>query len=348
MSGPAVKCVGLSRAYGATPAVRSVSFSVEDTTMLALLGPSGCGKTTTLRLIGGFEEPDTGTVEIKGALVAGPSTFVPPEKRRVGMVFQDYALFPHLNIRQNIAYGMKDSKEDKELLEWLIELVGLVGLDSRWPHELSGGEQQRVALARALGPKPDVVLLDEPFSNLDTSLRMKVRSDVRRILRAVGVTVIFVTHDQEEALSLADTVAVMFDGQVMQVDTPENLYSHPTSLRVASFLGEANILDGEATNGLVQCELGRFPYNGVADTPLEGPVKVLIRPEALQLELQNQDGPSAKVTDREYYGHDQMILAQLPSGQALRCRSGPEITVQEGDQVGLRVQPPVSVFARPN
>ncbi len=342
MDGLAVRCEGLSKAFGATLAVKDASFTVEEGQLLALLGPSGCGKTTALRLIAGFEAPETGTVEIKKRLVTGPKTFVSPEARRIGMVFQDYALFPHLNVRRNIAYGVPKSPRREELLDWLIELVGLTGLGLRWPHELSGGEQQRVALARALAPQPDVVLLDEPFSNLDTSLRVKIRSEVRRILREVGISAVFVTHDQDEALSLADSVAVMLDGWVVQVDTPEGLYAHPSSLAVAAFLGEANVLDGEAVDGTVQCELGPLPFTGTA----QGRVKVLIRPEALRL-YQVEEG-ICEVEEREYFGHDQVVLVRLPSGHLIRCRCGPDVSVNRGDRVDLHVNTPVAVYSDPS
>ena len=194
-----------------------------------------------------------------------------------------------------------------------------------------------------------MILLDEPFSNLDAALRVRVRSDLKRILRAAGTPpVIFVTHDQDEALSFADKVAVMFDGQVVQIDTPQNLYAHPNSLRVATFLGEANVLEGRLSNGLVSCELGNLPYAQDSETHAEAQTKILIRPESLQLVKKDSELPTGEVMDREYYGHDQMILVQMPSGQILRCRCSPNTPVEKGDRVGLSIKTPVSLFQPTN
>ncbi len=341
MGEPAVRCTDLTKAFGPVYAVERVSFTVEQGSLLGLLGPSGVGKTTTLRLIAGFETPDAGTVEIGGRVVTSSSGVVPPEKRRVGMVFQDYALFPHLSVRQNIAYGIPKEAESNGRVQEVMELVGLTEVESSQPHELSGGEQQRVALARALAPNPAVVLLDEPFSNLDAALRAKVRSEVKRILQEVGASAIFVTHDQEEALSLADRVGVMLHGRVVQVDTPEGLYASPASLAVAMFLGEANILDGQAASGFVECELGRLPTLQKQD----GMVKVMVRPETVMLGPLSPGALEAQVVEREFYGHDQMVVVRLPSGQLLRSRSGPDVVMQRGDLVQPHVESPVAVFA---
>ena len=341
MSEPVVRCTDISKAFGAIPVLRNVSFTVDEGSLLALLGPSGVGKTTTLRVIAGFESPDSGTVEIGGSIVTGPGTLVPPERRRVGMVFQDYALFPHLSVRRNIAYGLPKGADSSRRVQEIVDLVGLAGAESRLPHELSGGEQQRVALARALAPNPAVVLLDEPFSNLDASLRARVRSEVKRILREVGTSAIFVTHDQEEALSLADRIGVMLQGQVVQVDTPEALYARPSSPEVASFLGEANVLDGQASDGFVRCELGILP----TAQKQEGRVMVVVRPEAVALSPAEPGALTAEVVEREFYGHDQMVVLRLPSGRLIRSRFGPDLIIQPGDLVEPRIQTPVGVFA---
>src|SRR5215207_829816 len=237
----------LSKSYNGTTVLQNVSLSVRAGQIMALLGPSGCGKTTMLRLIAGFEWPDGGTIAINGRVVASGSVRVPAEDRRVGMVFQEYALFPHLSVADNIAFGLKNGKREKEArVGDMLALVGLSGLGERMPYELSGGQQQRIALARALAPQPDILLLDEPFSNLDAALRGQVRAEVRAILNQSNITCVFVTHDQEEALSLADEVAVILAGQVAQVALPQRLYRHPTSREVAAFVGEANFLLGEA------------------------------------------------------------------------------------------------------
>ena len=230
-----VRLSGVSRSYGPVRAVKDLGLAVTRGEILALLGPSGCGKTTTLRLIAGFEPPDSGTVEVGGRTVAGPGTNVPPEKRRVGMVFQDYALFPHLSVEQNVSYGLPNWKKGR--VEEVLALTHLVGLGGRMPHELSGGQQQRVALARALAPEPAVVLLDEPFSNLDASLRIRVRSEMREILRDAGATAVFVTHDQEEAFAVADRVVIIDRGKVQQVGSPDAILRAPANAFVADFIG---------------------------------------------------------------------------------------------------------------
>jgi iron(III) transport system ATP-binding protein len=333
-----VRLRGVSRSYGPVEAVRSLNLDVKRGEILTLLGPSGCGKTTTLRLIAGFEPPDSGTVEVGGRTVAGPGILVAPENRRVGMVFQDYALFPHLSVARNVAYGLPRNKRSETRISEVLELTHLSGLGERMPHELSGGQQQRVALARALAPEPDIVLLDEPFSNLDASLRARVRSEMREILNRAGATAVFVTHDQEEALSLADEVAVMLGGTVVQSAPPEELYHHPATREVASFVGDANFLPGTAENGHVRCELGTIPTLGSG----EGEVEIMLRPEALVLRA--LPNGQATVEDREFYGHDQLLKLRLDSGRTLRARlvGGPGFSL--GERVAVSVWGPVVVF----
>ncbi|MDX2137036.1 MAG: ABC transporter ATP-binding protein [Chloroflexota bacterium] len=302
MSAPefAVECIDLTKTYDRQPVLRGVSLRVKAGQIVALLGPSGCGKTTTLRMIAGFETPDGGSVLIDGRVVADARSSQPAEVRRVGMVFQEYALFPHLNVYENVAFGLRGNQKAARVAE-MLTLVGLGGLDKRMPHELSGGQQQRVALARALAPAPRVLLLDEPFSNLDTALRAQVRTEISAILRQAGITAILVTHDQEEALSLADEVAVMFEGQVAQVAEPQTLYRQPTSRAVAAFVGEANFLPAKAHGMTARCALGDLTL----DEHASGAVDVLLRPEQLQLVTSN-DG-AGRVLWREFYGHTQRI-----------------------------------------
>jgi iron(III) transport system ATP-binding protein len=328
MNNITIRCRNLSKKFDDVCAVNGVNLTLHKGHFLALLGPSGCGKTTMLRLLAGFEPPDRGEIEIAGRPAGGDGLHVPPEQRNVSMVFQEYALFPHMNVARNVAYGIpKGVDKDKRVRETL-RLVGLNDVKERMPHELSGGQQQRVALARALASDPDVVLLDEPFSNLDAGLRRQVRSEVRRILRQAHATVIFVTHDQEEALSLADEVAVMMEGRIVQVDTPLNLYRRPVSRQVATFLGDANFLPGRADHNRVTCELGQLSTACIH----RGPVEVLLRPEELQL-IPNQAG-SAKVIKREFFGHDQLVGVRLESGTRLQSR----LLSSAGDfQPGLRV-----------
>jgi iron(III) transport system ATP-binding protein len=315
----AIRLEGVSKSFGATHAVREVTLEIVHGELMAVLGPSGCGKTTLLRLIAGFEDPDRGRVTVGEETVAGPGRIVPPEKRRVGMVFQDYALFPHLTVEANIGFGLSRRPRDEReaLTRGTLELVGLQHKASRYPHELSGGERQRVALARALAPEPEVVLLDEPFSSLDATLRGDLRREVELILRDAEATALLVTHDQEEALSLADRLAVMREGRIVQVGAPEEVYGRPASRWAAQFVGEVNVLAGVAREGGVETELGRFDLRA----PATGTVHVAVRPE--QLELTARHDGNAEVVSREFRGHDVLyrlrheggrtVLVQLPS-----------------------------------
>jgi iron(III) transport system ATP-binding protein len=315
----AIRLEGISKSFGATRAVEEVTLAVERGELMAVLGPSGCGKTTLLRLIAGFEAPDNGSVEVGEETVAGPARLVPPERRRVGMVFQDYALFPHLSVEANVAFGLsRRTREERDsLTRRTLELVGLQHKTGRHPHELSGGERQRVALARALAPEPEVVLLDEPFSSLDATLRADLRREVELILRDAEATALLVTHDQEEALSLADRLAVMREGRIVQVGAPEEVYGRPASRWAAQFVGEVNVLAGVAREGGVETELGRFDLRA----PATGTVHVAVRPE--QLELSARHDGNAEVVSREFRGHDVLyrlrheggrtVLVQLPS-----------------------------------
>ena len=315
----AIRLEGVSKSFGATHAVREVSLEIVHGELMAVLGPSGCGKTTLLRLIAGFEDPDRGRVTVGDEAVAGPGGIVPPEKRRVGMVFQDYALFPHLTVEANIAFGLSRRPRDEReaLTRRTLELVGLQHKTGRYPHELSGGERQRVALARALAPEPEVVLLDEPFSSLDATLRADLRREVELILRDAEATALLVTHDQEEALSLADRLAVMREGRIVQVGAPEEVYGRPASRWAAQFVGEVNVLAGVAREGGVETELGRFDLRA----PATGTVHVAVRPE--QLEVTARHDGNAEVVSREFRGHDVLyrlrheggrtVLVQLPS-----------------------------------
>jgi iron(III) transport system ATP-binding protein len=335
----AVRCQGLSKTFGRVRAVEGVSLALPSGRFLALLGPSGCGKTTTLRLLAGFEPPDHGEIEIGGRLVNTPGLHVPPEQRSVGMVFQEYALFPHLNVADNVAYGLPKGKEKKKRVEEMLNLVGLPDVPGRMPHELSGGQQQRVALARALAPQPALILLDEPFSNLDAALRQSVREEVRQILRQAGATAIFVTHDQEEALSLADEVAVMIEGTILQIASPQQLYLRPARRDVAAFVGEANFLAGVANGSTVACALGDLPLVETA----HGPVEVLIRPEMARLQL-DPAGPG-RVEQINFFGHDQLVQVSLPAGLRLQARTRPRLDLVPGVQVQVRVEGPVIAYS---
>jgi iron(III) transport system ATP-binding protein len=316
-----VRVRGLSKSFGAIEAVRELNLEIERGELMAVLGPSGCGKTTLLRVIAGFEQPDAGCVVVSDEVVAGPGRTIPPEKRRVGMVFQDYALFPHLSVEGNVAFGLSNRpREERDALtRRTLELVGLQHKARANVHELSGGERQRVALARALAPEPELVLLDEPFSSLDATLRGGLRREVELILRDAEATALLVTHDQEEALSLADRVAVMRDGQIVQVGPPVEVYGEPATRWAAQFVGEVNVLSGVARGGGVETELGVFDLRA----PASGSVQVAVRPE--QLELRADGNGNAEVVAREFRGHDVLyrlrheggktLLVQLPSLQ---------------------------------
>src|SRR5215218_1444133 len=276
----AIEVDAMSKAYGSTAAVDQASLRVEQGAIVALVGPSGSGKTTLLRLIAGFERPDAGTVRIGGREVAGDGAWVEPEERRVGMVFQHGALFPHLTVGANACFGATRAERGAECLE----LVRLADRAGAYPHELSGGERQRVALARALAADPAVVLLDEPFTALDEALRVELREEVALILRAAGASALLVTHSQQEALSLADVVAVMRDGRVVQVGPPEQVYGTPADRWVAEFLGDADVVEGRAADGTAETELGRFPAPG-----LHGAVEIVLRPERVALGPEGRD-----------------------------------------------------------
>ena len=275
-------CHGVSKRYGAVRAVDDAQLCVERGEFVALLGPSGCGKTTLLRLIAGFEEPEAGTVEVAGVPVAGNGAWVPPERRKVGMVFQDYALFPHLTRRRERRFRPRRAGSERPAYPRCSHVVDLCGLGERYPHELSGGQQQRVALARALAPGPELVLLDEPWSNIDPHLRSSMRDELARVLRSIDVTVVLVTHDREEAFSLADRIALMRNGTVVQEGAPEELYLAPATRWAAEFVGAGNFLPGRLANGVVETPVGLFPAQNPGSASA---VEVLIRPELLELEL---------------------------------------------------------------
>ncbi len=340
VEGAIVEATGLVKRFGPTTAVDSVDVSVQSGELLALLGPSGCGKTTTLRLLAGFERPDAGAIQLAGETVVGPKTFVPPERRRIGVVFQDYALFPHLSVTDNVGFGVRDKARRSERVSAMLALVGLTDKARRRPHELSGGEQQRVAIARALAPDPAIVLLDEPFSNLDAALRSRVRGEVRDILAAARATSIFVTHDQEEALSVADRVAVMRDGRVLQCDTPARLYEHPEDRFVATFVGDADVLTGASDGVMCTTPIGKIPL--VQPSP-SGSVEVVLRPEHVRLRL---DGSGDAIVVRVvFFGHDQLVEVRLGTGERVRARLRPEAEFHEGERVAVNVNTPVVAFA---
>lgn len=294
-----------------------ISLSVSEGEILCLLGPSGCGKTTILRAVAGFEKVISGEIYLKGDLVSSSTIHCTPEKRRVGMVFQDYALFPHLSVEANIGFGLHhwDAKLRKVQIHNMLELVGLGGLEGRYPHELSGGQQQRVALARALAPDPVILLMDEPFSNLDPDMTVKMRKELYHLLRQSKTTSILVTHDHDEAFAMADQVAVLDKGCLVQCDTPETIYHLPACPFVAEFVGQADFIPGNIRNGTVETELGSFTnqarYEGSPD------VLVMVRPDDLQI---TQVGVgNARIESRQFRGSENLYTIRLASGHLVHC-----------------------------
>ena len=330
---------GVEVTLGGQPVLRGVDLAADAGTQLALLGPSGCGKTTLLRVLAGLQRIDGGEVRLGTDLVAGVGAHVPPEHRRVGLVFQDWALFPHLTVAANVAYGLpRDERGGRFATPGrrarsaarvgpLLEMVGIAELADRLPGSLSGGQQQRVALARALAPRPSVLLLDEPFSSLDTSLRGSVRSEVAALLRELGVTAVFVTHDQDEAFVLGDEVAVMREGAVVQQAAPAEIYEHPADPWLARFVGEADLLDGEAGGDEALTALGRIPL----DRPASGTVEVLVRPEHVVV----GPGDTATVESVEYHGHDAVSRVRTDAGPVVRSRVTGAPSHRRGDRVAV-------------
>ena len=347
-AGPVIQCEDVSKAYGSMVAVADATLTVEAGEIVSVLGASGCGKTTLLRLIAGFEQVDSGTITLGGEMVSSASSSTPSERRRVGMVFQDYALFPHLTVAANIGFGLDDmSRPDKVArVEETLELVGLSDLGHRYPHELSGGQQQRVAVGRTLAPRPVAVLLDEPFSNLDAGMRSGVSGLVEEILRGRGVATVIVTHDREEAFSMADRVAVMNGGRIEQVDAPGAIFRSPATPFVARITGTSDFIPGQIIDGRAVTEIGRLHWAdssvessgsgspGHGFQPGEGdPVEVLVRPDDF-IVLPNPGGAS-KILAREYRGDAVILVVGLASGASVRCRQGPYSDLPVGTAVDL-------------
>ncbi|RLM87825.1 ABC transporter ATP-binding protein [Halobellus sp. Atlit-38R] len=333
----------LQKSYGSEPVVEGLSLSVREGEILTLLGPSGCGKTTTLRLIAGLERPNGGAVRLNGRSVSG-STFVPPEERGVGVVFQEFALFPHLTARENIAFGLKDRPKDEvdQRVDELLELVDLAGQGDSYPDQLSGGQQQRVALARSLAPEPEILLLDEPFSNLDVDLRVEMREEVRQIIKETGVTAISVTHDQEEALSISDRVAVMNDGEIEQVGDPEGVFQHPESRFVAAFLGYASFIPGYVSGDVVETDLGTVPrdqIHGLAPEYDRTRVDLLVRPDDVSVRRLDCEGVEAcgNVVARRYLGPTFLYEVELDTGESVQCMHNHDENIPDSGPVGLEL-----------
>jgi iron(III) transport system ATP-binding protein len=387
----AIAIRGLSKSFGARDtsfaAVADLDLDIADNSFITLLGPSGCGKTTTLRLIAGYIVPDKGTIEIDGRVLSSPGAVIPPEARGMGMVFQNYAVWPHKTVFENVVFGLKlrrtPAATAKKRVEETLALVNLAGLEGRYPNELSGGQQQRVALARSLVVEPSILLLDEPLSNLDAKLRERMRTELKELQRRTGITFVYVTHDQAEALALSDSIAVINGGRLQQYGTPFEVYAHPANRMVADFMGLVNLVPGQVrdvANGGGRVLIGEFALDIAALDGLKpgDAVDVAIRPEnvrlaALASEASGQRGdskvrapdarpepgssaraaadgavaPRAKITNHVFLGNLSEYYAALPGGQVLRVQTHPLQHFAVGDEVAIEVDATqCSVFRR--
>ena len=317
------------------PAVQEISFAAKEGEILCLLGPSGCGKTTILRAIAGFEPVRSGQIFLSDQLVSSQKVMTPTENRRIGMVFQEYALFPHLRVQDNIAFGLSQSTQSLRAtrVQEMLRLTGLEGFERRYPHELSGGQQQRVALARALVQNPIVLLLDEPFSNLDPDMSGRMRQELHDLLRRTKTTTILVTHDHDEAFAMADRIAVLNQGRLEQFDTPEMMYHLPATPFVADFVGQADFIPGTVSHGMVQTELGEFP--DTLECQDGTTVVVMIRPD--DIHLVPTEGARSRVISRQFRGSENLYTVSLPSGQIVHSSQGSTSIYEAGTAVELRV-----------
>jgi iron(III) transport system ATP-binding protein len=354
-----VSIKGLSKTYDRTaemPAVSDLDLEIRDNEFVTLLGPSGCGKTTTLRLIAGYMAPDAGTIEVGGRILSSRNSVVPPEHRGMGMVFQNYAVWPHKNVFENVVFGLRLRKvptaQARERVAKALALVNLTGLETRLPNELSGGQQQRVALARSLVVEPEILLLDEPLSNLDAKLREHMRGELKQLQRRTGITFIYVTHDQSEALALSDHVAVIHAGRLQQYGTPSEVYSEPANRLVADFMGHVNLLPAKierVANGIGSLTVGGLRLDAV----LPGGLKpgdepdIAVRPENVILQRGGNNGVRAKVRDRTFLGNINEYVVTLETGHAIRVQTHPNDQFAVGDEVGVAFDAThVSIFPR--
>lgn len=339
---PVLELCQLSKIYqhGSTIAAKEISFKLAPSEVLAILGPSGCGKTTLLRLIAGFERPDQGKIYIQGQQVAGNGVWAPPEKRKIGMVFQDYALFPHLNVLQNISFGLNHLPMHTQLAiaHELLHIVELSGLDKRHPHELSGGQQQRVALARALAPNPSLVLLDEPFCNLDADMRREMRREVHRILKQTQTAGLLVTHDQEEAFDVADRVGVLEKGYLHQLDTPESVYHTPVSRFVADFVGQADFIPGKINGNTIQTPIGLLSgpiYSPKGEAiPENTDIEVMIRPDDINLFIDSNG--IGIITHRHFRGSETVYTIEVDNGLIIHSSKSGMPDMVPGNRVSIK------------
>lgn len=329
LTSPALSVRGLTKSFGETTAVTGLDFDVAKCEVVALMGPSGCGKTTTLRLVAGLEQPDGGRISIAGR----ECTRMAPERRGVGFVFQDYALFPHLDVEGNVAFGLNGIAGPKknDRVGEVLELVGLTGESKRFPRELSGGQQQRVALARAIAPRPSLLLLDEPFSNLDAELRRRVRHEVLSIVRSTGAAAVWVTHDRDEGLIVSDRIVLMHEGALRQTGSPSQLWRTPADAWVAGFIGQGDLLPGVVRGGAVRTALGGLRSKGLAEGAR---VKVLVRPGDVTI---GGAGTQGTVVRRHFSGEDNVYCIELEEGTLLHSRQPEAVEIPKGTRVAVRL-----------
>ena len=351
---PSVRLEKLRKTFGNLTAVRDISIEFPEGQITSVLGPSGCGKTTTLNLIAGFLDPESGSISFGDRIIADPARgiAVPSHRRNLGMVFQSYALWPHLSVGENVAYGLKMHKvprpERDIAIKRALQRVQLETHIDRYPHELSGGQQQRVALARAIAYSPQILLFDEPLSNLDAQLREEMRLELKEIHRAIAVTAIYVTHDQAEAMSLSDTIVVMGEGEVLQVGAPRALYDEPQDVRVARFIGKTNVLDARLVDR--QHDLARVKVDGIDDAlrcrtsmsaPMSGSGTLSIRPEAIRLRPAGTEsgGVHGRIASAIYLGNTSQFQVTLANGRTLEAQQMAADALQVGDEVGIEIDP---------
>ncbi len=336
MTVPVVQCVDAMKSFGSVRAVDNVTMALQPGEILSVLGPSGSGKTTLLRLIAGFERLDSGQISIQDRIVSRADRHVPPERRKVGMLFQEYALFPHLTVAQNVAFGLRNLTRDarRRRVADVMDLVRLPGLEDRYPHELSGGQQQRVALARTLAPQPVTMLLDEPLSNLDADMRSEMRREVESILRQNRISTVVVTHDRETAFAMADRIAVMQEGRIEQIDTPAAVYNSPATPFVARITGTCDFLSAEIRNGRAVTEIGSLPWS-YGDVPLDEGAKVVLLIHVGDLNVEADPRSNSVVLSRDFRGDETILVVGLPSGASVRCRERSYATVGLETRVSL-------------
>ncbi len=346
----ALAVAGLRKSFGETPVLTGLDLEAPAGSLTAVLGPSGCGKTTLLRLLGGFERADGGSIQLGGRVLCDAGTHLAPERRAIGFVPQEGALFPHLDVAANVGFGLSRAERRGGRVRELLALVDLEGLGKRLPHQLSGGQQQRVALARALAPEPGLVLLDEPFDALDAGLRAQVRGEVRAALRAAGATALLVTHDQEEALSLADSVAVMRGGRIVQAADPQTLYRDPVDAEVAAFVGDAILLEGELRDGAIATELGSLPVRGPVAGG-DGPATAMLRPEQILCRTAAAGPGTAfgRVLSITFFGHDATARIALEGrdGREIVARAAGHMLPAVGERVAMTVEGSALIFPNP-